>query len=1452
MRFFLGGSVRFAAAILWFAVASLMAADAPLNVVLILADDLGAHDLGITGSRFHETPNLDRLAREGVRFTQAYSACTVCSPTRAALMTGKSPARLKITDWIAGHDRPQARLRPPADWQKELPLAETTLAERAKAEGYATVHLGKWHLGGEGFWPAEQGFDLNLGGYFRGQPPSYFVPYGLPQLADGPPGEYLTDREGEEAARFIAERSGQPFFLNYWPYAVHTPLQAKTNLIEKYRRKAATVSGAQTNATYAAMLESLDAAVGRILQAISDAGIAERTVVIFTSDNGGLTSNHPPATSNAPLRSGKGSPYEGGVRVPLIVKWPGMTRAGTECAEPVITMDVAATVAAALGVLDSAEIPDGRSLVPLLHDPQATLGRESLCWHYPHYHPGGSTPYAAIRAGDWKLIQYYEDGRHELFNLNDDPSEATNLAGQQPDRVQDLARKLFNWQGSVGAQWPMYNPNHEPPPVAQSADGSVLLHSREAAIHGTTLRYEPQPFKNTLGWWGRVEDWVDWTFTLTQPGTFEVEVLQGCGRGQGGSDVTVEVGETTLPFVVQETGHFQIFVPRRVGRVTLPVGTHTLALKPQRKQAGAVMDVRQVKLIPVASTPAAKSLLEARRIVVLGDSITYAGEWVELVEAYVRMKFPEARPDFINLGLPSETVSGLSEDGHAGGAFPRPDLHERLERVLEQTQPDLIVACYGMNDGIYLPFDPERFQKFQKGIQRLRERSSAVGAPVIHLTPPTFDEVKGGHPGYGAALDRYSEWLVSQRAQGWDVIDTHTPMNHFLGGQRRVDPQFALAGDGVHVNTQGHWLIAREVLRQMGAAEDLTAAETPEVLVNSHPRGDEILKRIQQRQRLLKDAWLTQVGHLRPGMAKGKPLPEAEREAKEIESQLQKRANVALPGIRSLWFGFDRYDFEVGGKPVLVVAPKMEAPGRPWVWHGEFFGHKPNPDLALLGRGFHIVYLSVPDLLGSPEAVRHWDTLYRELTEKYAFAAKPALVGLSRGGLYCYNWAAAHPDQVACLYGDAPVCDFRSWPGGFGKGQRSDRDWQWVRERYGFQSDDEAKLYARNPVDNLAPLAAAKVPLLHVFGDADEVVPWDENTGIVAERYQKLGGDITLIRKPGVKHHPHGLDDSTPIVEFIWKHTANDAAQRWLSRHGGGPLDAEGRPLIRRFGTIDLDLVETTPVVVEGKPWRFEWVRQGLGQQYWDNQRATNYFRFRDPATGEVTPPFADGHEFGSAFVHDGTVYVTGTQGRSQINVFASRDLKNWESWTAIPAGRYGIFNTSLCRAGNEFVLMFEIDKPAEETGVAFTARFAQSPDLRTWTLTPPECNYAKDRYTAPHCLRWLDGWFYNFYLEAHQGYEMRVVRSRDLVNWEASPLNPVLRHSPDDKVVANPQLTDSQRQRLADARNLNNSDIDFCEWQGRLMINYSWGNQLGIEHLAEAVYDGTEAQFLRGWFPAR
>ena len=265
-----------------------------------------------------------------------------------------------------------------------------------------------------------------------------------------------------------------------------------------------------------------------------------------------------------------------------------------------------------------------------------------------------------------------------------------------------------------------------------------------------------------------------------------------------------------------------------------------------------------------------------------------------------------------------------------------------------------------------------------------------------------------------------------------------------------------------------------------------------------------------------------------------------------------------FPRAVSDWHGFDRYDFEVDGKGVVVVVPEDAAAGRPWAWHGEFFGHKPEPDVELLKAGFHIVYLRVPDMLGSPRAVGHWNACYRAMTEEHGLASKVALVGLSRGGLYCYNWAIANPDKTACIYADAAVCDFKSWPGGMGAGVGSPRDWELVMEQWGFASEADAHAYGGNPVDNLRPLAEAGVPLLHVFGDADDVVPWEENTGLVAERYEQFGGRIDLIRKPGVKHHPHGLDDPGPIVEFIRRHATPPPGSREVSIESASVRNEDG------------------------------------------------------------------------------------------------------------------------------------------------------------------------------------------------------------------------------------------------------------------------------------------------------
>ena len=294
---------------------------------------------------------------------------------------------------------------------------------------------------------------------------------------------------------------------------------------------------------------------------------------------------------------------------------------------------------------------------------------------------------------------------------------------------------------------------------------------------------------------------------------------------------------------------------------------------------------------------------------------------------------------------------------------------------------------------------------------------------------------------------------------------------------------------------------------------------------------------------------------------------------------------------------------------------------------------------------------------------------------------------------------------------------------------------------------------------------------------------------------------------------------------------------------------APGAVPIKKLGTIDIDLVETTPIVFKNKVYRFEYVRQG----YWNNKTGDSYFRFVDHETGAPTPAFAQGHHLGSAAVDGDLAIVTGVNiwDGDRIDVFVSKDLQTWESWNALTLPGYGMFNTSLCKADGDYVLMFEVGKPPEVAGVPFTARFAKSKDLKTWTLTPPECTYDKGRYTAPHCLRYFEGQYYNFFLEAvNGGYEQYVVRSKDLVHWEPSPLNPVLKASDEDKIILNPNLTPEQRKRIAEAKNINNSDFDYCEFQGQLIINYSWGNQQGVEHLAEARYEGTEAEFLKALFP--
>lgn len=445
------------------------------NIVFILADDLGWKDLGCYGSNFYETPNIDRLALSGARFTNAYAACPVCSPTRAAIMTGKYPSRLDITDWIPGDDPHDRRLLGPAD-SNELRLDEQTLAEIMRAAGYRTFFAGKWHLGDEGYFPEEQGFDINIGGHHRGSPPGgYYVPYKNPKLNDGPEGEYLTDRLTDESIAFLKNNKDHPFLLFLSFYTVHTPIQANKEYLDHYKEKleASADSSAmrvaehnafttirQANAAYASMVHALDQNVGRLLRSIEEEGIAGNTLIVFTSDNGGLSTISSAGwvapTAIRPLRAGKGWCYEGGIRVPLIICSPDVFPSSPS--EPVVSMDLLPTILDMSGITySSAEDIDGISLAGLLHGRQASEPRD-IMWHYPHYHSSGWTPGAAIRSGKWKMICFYESGDTELYDLEEDPGENHNLAAIYPDTCDELMLKLKKLQKQTHAVLPESNP----------------------------------------------------------------------------------------------------------------------------------------------------------------------------------------------------------------------------------------------------------------------------------------------------------------------------------------------------------------------------------------------------------------------------------------------------------------------------------------------------------------------------------------------------------------------------------------------------------------------------------------------------------------------------------------------------------------------------------------------------------------------------------------------------------------------------------------------------------------------------------------------------------------------------------------------------------------------------------------------------------------------------------
>ncbi|WKN33673.1 sulfatase [Porifericola rhodea] len=456
----------------------------PPNFVFILVDDLGWTDLSSFGSNFYETPNIDALAASGMKFTNAYAACPVCSPTRASIMTGKYPARMEATDWFGAPqpdnvDKHWTKDKPllPAPYLEHMKPEEKTLAEAFKEAGYATFFAGKWHLGDEEkYYPEAQGFDVNIGGYHRGGPYTgnrYFSPYDNPKMTNGPEGEHLPDRLAAETASFIEQHKDSSFLAYLSFYSVHTPLMAREDLKAKYEAKRDSLGLqdkwgeegdrkhrlVQSHAVYAGMVEAMDQAVGKVLAQLEQSGVAHNTVVIFMSDNGGLSTSEGHPTTNLPLRAGKGWLYEGGIREPMIVRWPSVTQEGSESQVPLTSTDFYPTMLEIAGIeLQPDQHKDGKSFVSTLKGSTESV-HDAIFWHYPHYGNQGGSPGSAMRKGDWKLIHWYEGNRYELYNLAKDIGEEHNLAEEHPDRLASMKDELHHWVEEVGGKIPQPNPN---------------------------------------------------------------------------------------------------------------------------------------------------------------------------------------------------------------------------------------------------------------------------------------------------------------------------------------------------------------------------------------------------------------------------------------------------------------------------------------------------------------------------------------------------------------------------------------------------------------------------------------------------------------------------------------------------------------------------------------------------------------------------------------------------------------------------------------------------------------------------------------------------------------------------------------------------------------------------------------------------------------------------------
>jgi len=443
------------------------------NVIFILVDDLGWNDLGYTGSVFYESPNIDKLSKDSFEFKTAYAASSVCSPTRASIMTGKHPARVNITDWIPGLDPKNKPLLGPKDLH-QLPLNETTIAEKLKESGYKTFYAGKWHLGSQGYYPEENGFDINIGGFEKGSPMGgYYSPYKNPKLSDGPEGEYLTDRLTNESISFIENHNkNQPFVLFLSFYNVHTPIQPNLKHVNYFKKKLDSMDDNkarvrkegeaisllnQVNHNYASMVYAMDENVGRLINSLKENNLYNDALIIFTSDNGGLsTLGRVAPTSVFPLRAGKGWLYEGGIRIPQLIKTPGNSK-NVKIEDVTVSYDLFPTILDYVGLKSETEI-DGKSLMPILKG-ESKIDRDDVFWHFPHYHGSLWKPGSAIRHGDWKLVQHFESNTVELYDLKNDIGEMDDLSLNFPEKTQDLLNRLNNLRQETNANTVSINKN---------------------------------------------------------------------------------------------------------------------------------------------------------------------------------------------------------------------------------------------------------------------------------------------------------------------------------------------------------------------------------------------------------------------------------------------------------------------------------------------------------------------------------------------------------------------------------------------------------------------------------------------------------------------------------------------------------------------------------------------------------------------------------------------------------------------------------------------------------------------------------------------------------------------------------------------------------------------------------------------------------------------------------